>query len=236
MRAERIPPATVARLPVYVQGLSTLAGEGLEVVSSQRLAAAIGIQAPQIRRDLSYLGAFGTPGVGYDVKALLQEVSGSLGLARQWPVAIVGCGHLGSALAAYSGFSEHNFQVVALFDPKPDLVGRRVGDLVILHPDCLPRVARELGIEIAVLATPTVAAQGAADKLVATGITSILNFTPTTLTVPPGVAVRNIDLAVEMQILSFHETFKQVAEIRGQGAPASRRSMGRWPKERVPCD
>ncbi len=210
MKADRIPAATVARLPAYVQGLAALAGEGLQIVSSEKLAATTGIQAPQIRRDLSYLGDFGTPGVGYDVKNLLGEVSSFLGLSHAWPVAVVGCGQLGTALAAYAGFTEHNFRVVAIFDTDPSRVGARVADMEVMPIDQLPGVVQRLDIDIAVLSTTAECAQQVVDRLVTAGVTSILNLSPAVLSVPPGVTVRSVDLAAEMQILSFHETLKRL--------------------------
>ncbi|HEX2987975.1 MAG TPA: redox-sensing transcriptional repressor Rex [Chloroflexota bacterium] len=229
----RIPPATVQRLPLYVQALKALAREGEELISSQRLAMETGIEAAKIRRDFSYLGAFGTPGVGYAVTDLLHEVSHYLGLSRIWPVALIGYGKLGSALAAYAGFAERNFQIVAIFDSNPQRVGLRVGDLKVLHTDQLPKTVGEMGIDIAIIATPAATAQEAADRLIGAGITSILNFAPTTLAAPATVAVRNIDLAAEMQILSFHETMKQNFGLRYPVQPSMERQVSRWLKEQL---
>ena len=230
---KRIPPATVQRLPLYVQALKALAREGEELTSSQRLATETGIEAAKIRRDFSYLGAFGTPGVGYTVSDLLHEVSHYLGLSRIWPVALVGYGKLGSALAAYAGFPERNFQIVAIFDANPQRVGLKVGDLRVLHTDLLPKTVSEMGIDIAIVATPAATAQEAAGMLISAGVTSLLNFAPTTLVAPASVSVRNIDLAAEMQILSFHETMKQNFGIRYPVLPSMERQVSRWLKEKL---
>lgn len=210
MKVQRISPATVARLPIYLQGLEALANAGEELASSERLAEATGIGAPRIRRDLSYLGAFGTPGVGYDVRQLRQVIADCIGLSRVWPVALVGYGTLGSALTAYTGFAERNFQIVAIFDKNPARIGRRVGELVVKPPEEVHATVKQLGIDIAVLATPANSAQEWANLLVSAGVTSLLNLARATITVPHGVAVRHIDLATEIQMLSFHETMKRI--------------------------
>ncbi len=209
MKVQRISPATVARLPIYLQGLETLANAGEERASSEKLAEATGIGAPRIRRDLSYLGAFGTPGVGYDVRQLFQVIARCIGLAREWPVALVGYGSLGSALTAYAGFAERNFRIVAIFDKSPKRIGLRVGNLEVRPPEELPAAVKELGIDIAILATAANSAQEWANLLVRSGVTSLLNLARTVITVPEGVAVRHIDLTTEIQMLSFHETMKR---------------------------
>lgn len=231
MRIQRIPLATIARLPVYVQGLKSLAETGTRLISSQRLAAATGVEAPQIRRDLSHLGAFGTPGVGYDVNGLLHEISHCLGLSRTWRVALAGYGRLGSALAAYPGFLERNFRIAAIFDNNPALVGMRVGHLEVMHSARIPSMVKELDIEIGIVATTGSSAQEVADQFVASGVTSLLNFAPVTLTLPDRVVVRNIDLAAEMQILSFHETMRHAPPVPYMVKPAVQHHVSRWLRE-----
>lgn len=194
----------MARLPVYLRSLVELAGSQTATVSSERLAELAGVNAAKVRKDLSYLGSYGTRGVGYDVEYLLYQVSRELGLTHDWPVVIVGVGNLGAALANYGGFGERGFPVVALVDADATKVGQRVGDLEIHHLDDLPRLVREHDIAIGIIATPASVAQAVADRLVAAGITSILNFAPAVLSVPGGALLRKVDLALELQVLSFY--------------------------------
>jgi redox-sensing transcriptional repressor len=208
----RIPDATVARLPVYLRSLLEIAGDST-TVSSERLAELAGVNAAKVRKDLSYLGSYGTRGVGYDVEYLLFQMSRELGLTQHWPVVIVGIGNLGHALANYGGFGASGFHVVALVDADPEKVGQRVAGSEIRPLTELDEIVRTNEIAIAIVATPAVAAQAVADKLVAAGVTSILNFAPAVLTVPTGVSLRKVDLAVELQILSFHQ------QRRGSAAP-----------------
>ncbi len=206
----RIPEATVARLPVYLRSLLEVAADGQTTISSERLAEMAGVNAAKVRKDLSYLGSYGTRGVGYDVEYLLFQMNRELGLTHDWPVVIVGLGNLGQALANYGGFTERGFPVAALVDADPAKVGGSIGDHPIHHPDDLPGLVTERGIAIGVIATPASAAQDVADLLVAAGITSILNFAPAVLSVPDGVSLRKVDLAVELQILSFYQQRRAV--------------------------
>ena len=164
------------------------------------------MNAAKVRKDLSYLGSYGTRGVGYDVEYLLHEISRELGLTRDWPVAIVGIGNLGRALANYRGFGARGFRIVALVDADHDLVGKEVGDLTIEPIDDLDRIVDERKITIGILATPAPVAQDVADRLVAAGVRSILNFAPgRAARCPSGVSMRKVDLAIELQILSFYQ-------------------------------
>jgi redox-sensing transcriptional repressor len=201
----RIPEATVARLPLYYRALLETAEREISTVSSERLAEQAGVNAAKVRKDLSYLGSYGTRGVGYDVEYLLHEISRELGLTRDWPVAIVGIGNLGRALANYRGFGARGFRVVALVDANPELVGQRFGDLVVEDVEDLDRIVAEREIAIGILATPAGVAQEVSDRLVAAGVTSILNFAPAVISVPDGVSLRKVDLAIELQILSFYQ-------------------------------
>jgi redox-sensing transcriptional repressor len=212
--ARRIPEATVARLPLYYRALLETADAEIGTVSSERLAELAGVNAAKVRKDLSFLGSYGTRGVGYEVEYLLHEISRELGLTHDWPVAIVGVGNLGQALANYRGFGARGFEVVALFDADTAKVGTRVGTLAVEHLDDLPRVAEERGVAIGIIATPAHAAQEVADRLVDAGVSSILNFAPTVVNAPPGVSLRKVDLAIELQILSFY----QQRRIEGNGA------------------
>ena len=204
-RRSDVPEATVARLPVYLRALHALAERGLTTVSSEALAASAGVGSAKLRKDLSHLGSYGTRGVGYDVAELVSHISAALGLGQRWAVVLVGVGNLGHALAGYGGFDERGFRVVGLFDVDPARVGEHVGDLVVRHLDELAEVVQSAGASIGVIATPAAAAQPVCDRLVEAGITSVLNFAPALLQVPPGVDVRKVDLSNELQILSFHE-------------------------------
>jgi len=203
--SRRIPEATVARLPVYLRSLLEVAGDGQATISSERLAEMAGVNAAKVRKDLSYLGSYGTRGVGYDVEYLLFQMNRELGLTHDWPVVIVGLGNLGQALANYGGFTDRGFPVAALVDADPLKVGEQIGGHEIEPVGRLPEVVAERGIAIGVIATPAGAAQDVADQLVAAGVTSILNFAPAVLSVPDGVSLRKVDLAVELQILSFYQ-------------------------------
>jgi len=203
-RKRRIPEATVARLPVYLRTLLEVQAEAMTTISSERLAELAGVNAAKVRKDLSYLGSYGTRGVGYDVDHLLVQMSRELGLTRDWPVAIVGVGNLGAALANYGGFGDRGFPVAALVDADPAKVGTMLGDHKIRHLDDLPALVEELGISIGIIATPAVGAQEVADRLVAAGVTSILNFAPAVVTVPDHAQLRKVDLALELQVLSFY--------------------------------
>jgi redox-sensing transcriptional repressor len=205
-----IPDATVARLPLYLRSLHVLAEDGRATVSSEELAGMVGGGGAKVRKDLSHLGTCGTRGVGYDVGLLVRSISHELGLARSWPVVLVGAGNLGTALAGYGGFASRGFRIAAVLDADPARVGEVVGGLRVRTVDELGAVVAEHGGVIGVIATPAEAAQQVCDLLVEVGVTSVLNFAPTVLRVPEGVDVRKVDLAVELQILSFHEHRKNV--------------------------
>ncbi len=200
----RIPEATVARLPVYLRTLLEVRDEGADTVSSERLAELAGVNAAKLRKDLSHLGSYGTRGVGYDVDQLLLEISRELGLTRDWPVAIVGVGNLGAALANYGGFGERGYPVAALLDADSAKVGTVVAGHEVRHVDELDELVRERGIAIGIIATPSAGAQDVADRLVSAGVTSILNFAPAVVTVPDHTMLRKVDLALELQVLSFY--------------------------------
>jgi redox-sensing transcriptional repressor len=218
VRERSIPEATVGRLPVYLRALVGLAEAGAGTVSSDELAEAAGVNSAKVRKDLSHLGSYGTRGVGYDVAYLIHQIRRELGLTQHWPIVIAGVGNLGQALANYGGFAERGFRVAALVDADPSRVGERVGDLEIRHVDELPALVEELDVAIGVISTPAAAAQEAADRLVGAGVRSVLNFAPSTIAVPPGVSVRKVDLAVELQILAFYEQRKAtLAEVKRRG-------------------
>ena len=194
-----------------------MAEAGIHTSSSQALATAAGVNSAKVRKDLSYLGSYGTRGVGYDVEYLIHQISRELGLTQGWATCIVGIGNLGAALANYAGFEERGFRVAALFDSDETKIGDVVADLEISHFDEVERIVKEEEISIAVLAVPGAAAQGVCDRLVAGGITSVLNFAPAVLTVPEGVSLRKVDLSIELQILAFYEQRKMAEESVRQG-------------------
>lgn len=200
-----LPEATVARLPEYLRALHQLAERDQDTISSEGLAAAAGVNSAKLRKDLSHLGSYGTRGVGYDVRLLIEQIEQVLGLHESRAVALVGIGNLGHALAGYAGFASRGFHIAALFDADPGRVGERVGGLAVRDIAEVEAIVEAERISIGVIATPAHAAQRVADRLVAAGVTSILNFAPCVLVVPDGVDVRKVDLAVELQILSFHE-------------------------------
>jgi redox-sensing transcriptional repressor len=210
-----IPEATVARLPVYLRALYTLAERGVSTVASDELARSAGVNSAKLRKDLSHLGSYGIRGVGYDVEYLVYQVSRALGLTQRWPVIIIGAGNLGRALANYGGFLTRGFRIEAVFDSDTALVGRELGSVIVRHVNDLETVVTENGVAIGVIAVPASAAQAMCDRLVAAGVTSILNFAPLVLNVPEGVDVRKVDLSIELQILAFHAQ-RRNAERFGQ--------------------
>ena len=201
---DRIPEATVARLPVYLRCLVDMSERGTHRVSSDQLADAAGVNSAKVRKDLSYLGSYGTRGVGYDVEYLIYQVRRELGLEQDWAVAIVGVGNLGHALANYRGFAERGFRVIALLDGDSRVVGEEVSGQRVRPMTDLPALVADDGLAIGVIATPSEGAQQACDDLVAAGVRSVLNFAPAVLAVPDGVVVRKVDLSTELQILAFH--------------------------------
>jgi len=203
---------------VYLRVLTALAEEGTPMVSSQELADAAGVNPSKLRKDLSHLGSYGTRGVGYDVDYLVYQISRELGLTQDWPVVIVGVGNLGHALANYGGFASRGFGVAALFDADSALVGQSVHGVTVRPMDEIEAVIAGLGTTIGVIAAPAAAAQDVCDRLVASGVHSILNFAPVVLAVPPEVDVRRVDLSIELQILAFHEQRKHGTTVR-QSAP-----------------
>jgi redox-sensing transcriptional repressor len=220
MRSGRhIPEATVARLPVYLRALLEVAELKTKTISSDRLADLAGVNAAKVRKDLSYLGSYGTRGVGYDVEYLLYQISRQLGLTQDWPVVIVGFGNLGHALSNYRGFPARGFRIVALFDADPSKVGQRVGDLDVRGMDDLDQVVQEENVAIGLITTPPQVAQEVADRLVEAGVTAVLNFAPTVISVPPHVSLRKVDLSIELQILSFYQQRAAVALMAGEHPP-----------------
>lgn len=201
----KVPEATIKRLSIYIRVLKELEKRGVEVISSAELADICGVNAAQIRKDLTYFGEFGIRGVGYYVKDLHFDIRKVLGLNHRRNVALVGVGNLGRALLSYRNFSEHGYNFVAAFDVDPVKIGTVLPGGVRVHSlDALPRVAAEKEIEVAIITTTAEAAQAAADRVVASGIKGILNFAPTQLQVPEGVKVKKVDLTTEFDNLVYH--------------------------------
>jgi redox-sensing transcriptional repressor len=198
---KHIPDATVARLPVYLRCLATRTGTG--TCSSQDLARTAGVNAAQVRKDLSFVDARGVRGVGYDVDDLRLQIRKALGLTHEFPIVIVGAGNLGRALANYGGFDEWGFSVAAIVDVDARKVGSRIGGTIIESMDDLESIVTDHGIEIGIIATPSTQAQIVGERLAGAGVRSVLNFAPTVISVD-GVEVRRVDLSTELQILAYH--------------------------------
>lgn len=205
MNDRRLPEATVARLPRYLQALVEAAEGGHATISSDGLAQAAGLNSAIVRKDVSFLGTAGTRGVGYAVPDLATEISAILGITVDRPVVIVGIGNLGRALSSYGGFTRRGFKTVALVDADPEVVGTRVGEHVVESTELLSTIVSERDVQLAVLATPARHTQAAVDQLVACGVRGLLNFAPVRLEVPDDVTVRTVDLSTELQLLSFYQ-------------------------------
>ncbi len=206
MKANGIPAPAVRRLSLYLRELDKLSMNGQERVSSKQLGEALRFTATQIRKDLAYFGQFGRPGIGYDVGELAESIRRILGTDRVWNVLLVGAGNLGMALSAYRGFARKGFRLVAVFDSDATKVGRPVPampELVVQSVNDIPRLVGEKDIRLAIVAVPGEAAQGIADVLVAAGIRGLLNFAPVSLDIDANVAVCAVDLAVQLEQLSF---------------------------------
>jgi redox-sensing transcriptional repressor len=214
---KKISEPTVGRLSVYLRLLTTLSAAGVRTVSSGELGIRSGTTAAQVRKDLSLFGTFGTRGLGYGVPELEACLRRILGLERQWSVALVGAGRIGAALFGYDSFRSQGFNIEAVFDADPSKVGQQWNGLVVQSEACLESVLSERSIELAVLAVPAYAAQPLVDRMVAAGIRGILNFAPTRLDAPPSVMITSVDMAVEMERLSYALT-RTVGTGNGEGA------------------
>jgi len=200
-----VPEATVARLPVYLRGLIDLASDGVETVSSEQLAAVAGVNAENVRKDLSILGSYGKRGVGYEVDFLIEQIKRVLGAGDPVSVVIVGAGNLGRALAYYGGFASGGFPIKGLVDSSSEIIGQEVAGITVEPFEELKDVVQKNSCTLGIIATPAAAAQSVADQLINAGIYSILNFAPGLVTVPESVTLRKVDLATELHILAFHE-------------------------------
>lgn len=209
----------MARLPEYLRLLTEAHDGGVSNLSSEELADLAGVNAAKVRKDLSYLGTYGVRGVGYDVEYLIYQFRRELGLDHDWPVVIVGAGNLGQALAGYGGFRDRGYPVAGIVDIDERKVGTLIGAVPVRRLSDLAAIVETTQVSIGVIATPPQAAQDAADLLVTAGVTSILNFAPVLLNVPSTVSVRKVDLAVELQILSYYEQRRTAADRAGRPAP-----------------
>jgi redox-sensing transcriptional repressor len=203
LRGHTVPDPAIRRICLYLRQLEHLRRQGQEKVSSRQLAEALHLSAAQVRKDLGYFGQFGRPGMGYEVTALIDQIRQILGTDRTTNVVVVGAGDLGRALLRYRGFQQKGFSVVAAFDVDQRKVGQKVGAVRVEHMDRLEAVITEHNVRLAVLAVPVEAAQQVTDRLCAAGVRGILNFAPTVLQTPPGLAVGPVDLAAYLEQLSF---------------------------------
>ena len=198
-----IPRKTVYRLSIYLRCLARLRENSLGTVSSEALAKAAGVKPTQLRKDLAYFGTFGTRGLGYDVADLWRKISDELGTSSLQPVILVGVGNLGLALLSYRGFEKEGFEIVAAFDAEPRRKRDKEMKQPILAMDELPRFVADRGIKMAILSVPAAVAQSVANGLIEAGVTGILNFAPIVLAVPEEVMVNNVNLAIELENLSY---------------------------------
>lgn len=202
-RPESVPNPAVRRLSLYLRQLEDFARKSRRTISSKQLGQSLGLTDAQVRKDLAYFGQFGHPGIGYRVEDLIAQVRRILGTDKKWNVLLVGAGNLGRALMSYKGFEAKGFQLVAVFDSDPAKVGRRQGNFIVQPLELLREVIGRESIRLAMIAVPADAAQGIADQLVEAGIRGLLNFAPLSLQVPADVALNAVDLAVQMEQLSF---------------------------------
>ncbi|MEI8370518.1 MAG: redox-sensing transcriptional repressor Rex [Planctomycetia bacterium] len=213
-----VPKVVVSRLSLYLRELQRLQGAGQQTISSSQLGALLGFSDAQVRKDLGFFGQFGYPGVGYRCDELIHAMRDILGTNHRWPVVMVGVGNLGQALLGYRGFGRQNFMIEAAFDADAAKVGGTVRGLVVHHIDDLAQVVRAKGIRLGMIVVPAEQAQEVAERMVAAGIDGIVNFAPVTLTLPPHVETVAVDLAIELEQLSFAVTNK-LAKGGGGSAP-----------------
>jgi len=201
--SRKVSETTIRRLSQYLRVLEEMAGTGVETVASGALAARSGTTAAQVRKDLSTFGSFGKRGLGYAVDELVDSLRRILGLDRRWRVAVVGAGRIGAALFEYAGFAERGFDVVAILDADPDKIGQPWGEEAIRPVDRLEETIRDASVEIVIVAVPASAGQEVVDRAVEAGVRGILNFTPIHLRVPEEVALKDVNLVTELEVLSF---------------------------------
>ncbi|MCL6638527.1 MAG: redox-sensing transcriptional repressor Rex [Firmicutes bacterium] len=204
MKTLRVPEATITRISVYSRFLERLDRRGVVTVSSGEIADGVGVSPAQVRKDLAYFGEFGTRGVGYNVKDLMHYTLKILGLDEPWPLVLVGAGNLGYALCTYKGFNDRGFSIIGVFDNDLTKIGKKIVDLEVHPLEKLPEVVAKHKVKIGIIAVPPRAAQEVAGLMVGNGLQAILNFAPVALNVPDYVEVRNVDLSVKLEILTFN--------------------------------
>ncbi|MFN7017955.1 MAG: redox-sensing transcriptional repressor Rex [Fimbriimonadales bacterium] len=204
MTETRVPIPTLERLAIYLRVLLDALEAGIQTLSSQEMEQHSGISAAQFRKDLSYFGEFGKPGVGYSVPALIQCIEKILRLDKEQPILLVGAGNIGSALVGYPNFRTHRLRIAAVFDNNFVKIGRPFGNLIIEDIARVKEVNASIGARLGIIAVPAPTAQEVADLLVEAGVRGILNFAPTILRVPPHVHVRNVSIVQELAVLSYH--------------------------------
>ena len=198
------PKAVVSRMSLYLRELEQLGAEGKKTISSRKLARMLGVTDAQVRKDFAYFGQFGYPGVGYRCRELAEEIKRILGTDRVWSVALVGCGNLGRALLGHRGFQSKGFRIVRAFDVEKEIVGSKIEGIEVQHlSELTEELCQEQGIHLGILAVPATAAEQVVDRLVKAGITGILNFAPVMLNLSKSVTVAGVDLAIELEQLSF---------------------------------
>lgn len=200
----KIPGGTVVRLSVYSRYLNGLKRNGVHTISSSEIAKGVGVSSAQVRKDIALFGEFGTRGVGYNLEDLDKEILAILGLDSTWNVALVGMGHLGCALASYKSFKQRNFNLTCTFDNDPQKIGKKINDIEILSVERLEEIVTQKQIRIGVVTVPSEVAQEMTNLLIRAGVQAILNFAPTRLDVPPEIVLRNVDLAVNLELFSFN--------------------------------
>jgi len=213
MKSLRIPEATITRLSIYSRYLEQLDKKDIDTVSSVDIAKGVGVSPAQVRKDLAYFGEFGTRGVGYNVKDLMQYTKKILGVNRSWNMILVGAGNLGTALCMYREFRARGFHIVGVFDNDLSKIGKTIDrsmDLVVKPLEEMGKVIKKENVDIGIIAVPARAAQEVADMMTKDGLKAILNFAPVTINVPEDVRVRNIDLSVKLEVLTFHLTFNEL--------------------------
>lgn len=204
MGSADVPAPVIRRLPLYLRALMFLVDEGQEIISSEELGKKLGISPAQIRKDLSYFGEFGKQGTGYEIKHLREQLKRILKVDRGWGIALVGAGDLGHAIVHYEGFKNRGFHIAAIFDNDPQKIGKKIGDLEIRDSRLLPKVVKEMGLQVAIVAVPASEARKVVDTLIALEIKAILNYAPITLSVPAGVQIRCIDPVTRLQYMTYY--------------------------------
>jgi redox-sensing transcriptional repressor len=204
MPSKEVPEIVIGRLPIYLRALTYMAQAGQRITSSQELGETLGMSSAQIRKDLSHFGEFGKQGMGYEISYLRDQLRRILHLERTWPVALVGYGDLGHALANYNGFVAEGFEIVAVFDNNPDKIGQEVAGKKVQDSAKLLKVVRERGIKVAIVAVPVATAQKVVDMLVEAGVKAILNYAPIHVSVPEGIRIQYIDPIAHLQRMMFH--------------------------------